>query len=261
MRRREVHLAVSADIDRACRVVVDAGSRLEYSAGEIRALDAFLRRGGSAFLLYDLASTVSPAHARWLRTLGIELTNRLVTDPVQHYAGDTEMVAATHYPSHPVVERLSFTFFPGARELKLHDSDRTRTTQAIISSSANAIAIPLTEGGASAPVTRRGARILGAAAEGLVESDERPPFRVVLIGDADFLSNSFYPYMANNRLAIAAMRWLAHEEQAAAVSARIAVTPTLAITAQTRRWLLLVFLGVIPALFALAGCLVWWRRR
>ena len=39
------------------------------------------------------------------------------------------------------------------------------------------------------------------------------PFRVVVVGDADFASNSFFPYMANSDLVLSMVRWLVREER------------------------------------------------
>ena len=59
--------------------------------------------------------------------------------------------------------------------------------------------------------------MLGIAAEGTL-APGAPPFRAVVIGDGDFASNSFLPYMANSDLLLAAVRWLAREERSTAVA-------------------------------------------
>ena len=46
-------------------------------------------------------------------------------------------------------------------------------------------------------------RVLGIAVEGTLAAGA-PPLRAVVIGDGDFASNSFPPYMANSDLALAA---------------------------------------------------------
>jgi hypothetical protein len=44
-----------------------------------------------------------------------------------------------------------------------------------------------------------------------------PPFRLVAVGDADFASNSFFPYLANADLLLGAIAWLIREERAPVV--------------------------------------------
>ena len=68
-----------------------------------------------------------------------------------------------------------------------------------------------------------------------------PPLRAVLIGDCDFASNSFFPYMSNSDLLLAAVRWLAHEERTTPVATRIPVPSLVLLTeSQARTVFLLV---------------------
>jgi len=82
-----------------------------------------------------------------------------------------------------------------------------------------------------------------------------------VIGDGDFASNSFLPYMGNSDLLLSAVRWLAREERTTAVATRIPVPPLIALTG---RQLGIVFITVVIALplsVVALGCVVWWRRR
>jgi ABC-type uncharacterized transport system involved in gliding motility auxiliary subunit len=83
----------------------------------------------------------------------------------------------------------------------------------------------------------------------------------VVVGDGDFASNSFLPYMANGDLALSMVRWLAREEHAPSVAPRIPV-PSLVLL--TKRQMQRIFLGievVLPLAVVLGGAVVWWRRR
>jgi ABC-type uncharacterized transport system involved in gliding motility auxiliary subunit len=110
------------------------------------------------------------------------------------------------------------------------------------------------------PVPKVYPRVLGLAAEGSLMPDA-PPFRAVLIGDADFASNSFLPYMANSDLLLAAVRWLAREERNVAVKTRIPVPPTILLTGTQSRWLFLSIVVLLPSAVVGIGGLVWWWRR
>ena len=56
------------------------------------------------------------------------------------------------------------------------------------------------------------------------------PFRLVVIGDGDFASNSFFPYMSNSDLALAALAWLVGEERAPTMKPPVEVLPTVVLT-------------------------------
>ena len=103
-------------------------------------------------------------------------------------------------------------------------------------------------------------RVLGIAAEGPLTAGA-PPLRAVVIGDGDFASNSFLPYMANSDLALAAVRWLAREEKGTAVSSRIPVPPMILLTATQSRALFALIVVLLPLTIVGLGGLVWWSRR
>jgi len=85
--------------------------------------------------------------------------------------------------------------------------------------------------------------------------------RAVVVGDADFASNSFYPYMANSDLVLAMIRWLVREEGLAAVNPRVPVPPMVLLTeSQLKAVYLLTAVG-LPLLAVFGGVVVWWRRR
>ena len=105
-----------------------------------------------------------------------------------------------------------------------------------------------------------GARVLVSASEGRLAAAGKP-LRVIITGDSDFASNSFYPYMANSDLTLSMLRWLVREEGLASVNPRVAVPPlVLLTTAQLQLVYLITTLG-LPLLAVLGGVLVWWNRR
>lgn len=263
---REVTAAIAGAIPETCRVVIDAGPKTPYSDIETAALKAFLEAGGAALLLYDLGFQAAPAHAALLSRLGLVLRNELVSDRKLHYASDAEMVAVTAYESHPVTERMSFTFFPGVRPLQILDATGDIVVAPLFSSSPAAIAqaFPAPDHHHDSLATRREparAQLLAAAVSGNLHPDKEQPFRVIVAGDSDFVSNSFYPYMSNNRLALAMVRWLAREEGNAPIAARIPVPPAVTLTSAQQRVLFVLLVVLLPALVVAVGAWVWWRRR
>ena len=116
---------------------------------------------------------------------------------------------------------------------------------------------------ASAEPPRPGPRVLALAVEGTLPgaAPDSPPMRAVIVGDGDFASNSFLPYLANGDLALAIVRWLVREERGTAVASRIPVPPMILLTGGQMRGIFLVVEVLVPlAAFAAAG-LAWWRRR
>jgi ABC-type uncharacterized transport system involved in gliding motility auxiliary subunit len=83
----------------------------------------------------------------------------------------------------------------------------------------------------------------------------------VVIGDGDFASNSFLPYMSNSDLLVAAVRWLAREDRGTTVRTRIPVPPMILLTGAQSRTLFISIVIVLPLIVIAIGGLVWWRRR
>jgi len=124
------------------------------------------------------------------------------------------------------------------------------------------------EVGASAATPRSrteqtGPRILAIAAEGKLPGAPAaaPRFRAVIVGDGDFASNSFLPYLSNGDLAMAIVRWLVREESSAAVASRIPVPPMILLSGAQMKAIFLIVEVLLPLLVMALGVVVWWRRR
>lgn len=260
-------LLTLTDIPARCRVVIDAGPRTTWLPGESAALRNYLAEGGSALLLHDLGFTLEPGLAQLLAEFGAVPRAAVIVDPVSHYGTDQEMVAVTGYQAHPVTAKVSYTFYPGARPLELTTpAPGLRTEPLLVSSpSATLRAIGEVDQRAATPApadplpAAPGAQVLGVVSEGALAGGR--PLRVALIGDADFLSNSFYPYMSNSDLALGLVRWLAREEALTAVAPRVPVPPLVLLTGPQLQGLYALVVGVLPLAAVAIGALVWWRRR
>jgi len=274
-------LATRGAVPGECTVLIAANPRTTFLPAESAALGAYLSAGGSALLLFDLGFVPEPEPglARLLADLGGRLEQQVVVDPLSHYQTDPEMVAVTGYDPHPITRTVSLTFFPGVRPLSLLKPAAGVLATAILKSSRDSYARPVEpaesrsiaqsapgQDPASAGSTPVGSvfevepRVLGMAAEGTLAAGA-PPLRAVVIGDGDFASNSFLPYMANSDLALAAVRWLAREEHRTAVKTRIPVPPMILLTAAQSRTIFTSIVIVLPlSVIALAGLVWWWRR-
>jgi ABC-type uncharacterized transport system involved in gliding motility auxiliary subunit len=116
--------------------------------------------------------------------------------------------------------------------------------------------------GREASPGKRGAQVLAIAAEGLWPGVPAVrPFRLVVIGDGDFASNSFFPYMSNSDLALGALAWLVREERAPTMKPPVEVLPTVVLTNRQVQWIFAFLVIVLPGLTVAIGGLVWWQRR
>jgi gliding motility-associatede transport system auxiliary component len=277
---RKLILATTRAVPADCTLLVAANPRTTFLPAESTALRSYLTAGGSALLLFDLGFVPEPGLAQLLSDLGARLEQQVVIDPLSHYQTDPEMVAVTSYEPHPITRTISLTFFPGIRPLTMtqpasgvlttpilqstRDSYvrpvRPANTRTIESRSASADMDSAETMPALTPIPEVRPRVLGIAAEGTLVPGA-PQLRAVVIGDGDFASNSFLPYMANSDLALAAVRWLAREEQGTAVRTRIPVPPMILLTAAQSRTIFASIVILLPLTVIGIGGLVWWSRR
>ena len=83
----------------------------------------------------------------------------------------------------------------------------------------------------------------------------------MIVGDGDFASNSFFPYMSNSELALSMVRWLAREDRAPKVRAGVPLPPLVLLTGQQMRTVFLLVELALPLAVIAFGVVVWWRRR
>jgi gliding motility-associatede transport system auxiliary component len=259
---RKVLLATEGRVPEGCTVLVEANPRTRYAPPETRALESYLARGGSALLMYDLEFPADSPIAATLGKIGVRLGDGAVTDPLDHYFTDAQMVAVTRYARHPVTRGLALTFYPGVRPLQVAPAPPGVTVTPLFSSSPQSFVRPVGPGpvGGSERLAR-GAHILAVAAEGRWPDGATAPFRLVLVGDGDFASNSFFPYMSNGDLTLSALAWLLHEDRAPTMRPPVEVLPQVVLTNRDVRGIFLVTVLGLPGLAAVLGGVIWWWRR
>jgi hypothetical protein len=268
---RKLVTATHAEIPPDCTVIAFASPRTTFVPAESAGLRAFLKRGGSVLFMFDLGFVLEPALARLTADLGVRFEQEVVIDPLSHYQSDPEVVAVTGYDPHPITRSTSLTLYPGVRPLALlRPADTLRVVPLLTSSrdsytravepAAGAATLSFAEAGSARPPPQPGPRVLGVAIEGTIEGGDGP-LRAVAVGDGDFASNSFFPYMANADFLVSAVRWLAREEHGTAVASRIPVPPLILLTGAQARTMFIVVVLLLPLSAVGLGCLVWWRRR
>ena len=223
--------------------------------------------------MFDLGFVPEPRLAALIEKLGVQLAQEAVVDPLSHYSTDAEMVAVTDYANTPMTSNVSMTFYPGVRPLIPVQPAPGVTAVALFSSSRDSYAravqpagVREVSPGAATPRSRTeqpGPRVLAVAAEGQFPGApaNAPRFRAVIVGDGDFASNSFLPYLSNGDLAMAIVRWLVREESSTTVASRIPVPPMILLSGAQMKAIFLVVEVLLPLLVMALGVMVWWRRR
>jgi len=256
---RAIEPAILPAIPEDCEVVADIGPTSAYAPAEVRAVSAYLHRGGHVLLAYDPRFPVTSDLASLLREAGLAVGNGAVVDPTNHYGTDQEQVAEPYYPPHPITDEIALTVFPGARTIRVLGSVAGITATELIATSKDSYVRPLDPSvhGAEAP----GPRTLAAAVEGTWSSGGGGHFRLVLTGNASFASNAFFAYASNGDLAVSMIRWLAEDSSTPLLKPEAYSLPEMRLTHRQMQVTFLLVEVLLPLAVMLFGAAVWWRRR
>lgn len=253
---QEINLAAQGVVPDNTRLLVLASPQLELLPGEVAAIEAWLARGGA--LLWLVEPELPASLAPLARTLGLSTVRETIVDPATARLGiDNAAVAVvTAYEDAPAVAGFEATaLLPYAAPLAVADDTGWQATR-LFATGADAWG---ETGPLTGSVTRDEADRAGPLP--LAWALTRDSQRVIVVGDGDFLSNTWLGNGGNRDLGVRLVEWLAHND--ALVDVPIPPTPDSVLT--LARWQALVialgFLFVLPLAFAANGVWLWWQRR
>jgi hypothetical protein len=260
---RAIEPAMLPAIPEDCAVVADFGATSAYTPAEVEVLRDCLLRGGHLLLAYDPRFPVTPELASLLNEAGLAVEDGVVVDPLNHYGTEQEQPAVPYYPPHAITEQIALTVFPGARPIRLRGPSAGLTAAELVATSKDSYVRPLhpiahTE---EPPRAASGPRLLAAAVQGSWSGAGRAPFRLVLIGNAGFASNGFFPYASNGDLAVSMIRWLAEDTATPLLKPEAYSLPEMRLTHREMQVTFLLVEVLLPISVMLFGAAVWWRRR
>jgi hypothetical protein len=273
-RVRAVNLLADPALPDGCEGLVVANPVVPLSPEAVAAISAYLAGGGRALITVDPISTadlnplVRPYGITIERGLVVEgdAGSRLGPDPL------TLVVRQFRSPS-PVVRRLPPVLFSGAVGLTTEsDAGAGLAADPLATSSSSSFLERDPSGGQpsgdglrpkfDASVDISGPVPIAAGADkstrsggGVVRT------RLVVVGDADWLTNGFLGEGGGSRLFIQAMDWLTLDQDLVSVSTNLAAFRPLELSPARLSLARGILAGGLPALFVLSGLGTWLRRR
>lgn len=256
---------VPADAD----VVIILGPKGPFLPEEFAALDAYIQRGGSLFVLFDVHG--SPSIIPFLEKYNVHLMDAVAVDPAKRlYAGEviTYRVSATA-KTHPMLLSVNAPpIFSLARVVEVReDQAKGIVARPILATSGNGFATAFSHIGKDGTATYAPERDISGpvpiAGEVAIRNGEKVG-RIAVFGDADMLNNSLLDQGGNRDLFVNAINWLANDQEILGErpSRQTAGQTTFIMTEREGRWLLTMSTVVLPGLFFLTGIAVFfWRRQ
>ncbi|MDR3467901.1 MAG: Gldg family protein [Xanthobacteraceae bacterium] len=260
-------ITVAPSVSPDCKALVDIGPRQEYARGEAQLIADYLAKGGRFLVGLDPAFRLGDELGTLLKTAGLSSDPVTVIDPLNHAGPDDTKVAVPYYPPHPITRKIALTIFPDARPLRIANPLPGGINASVIAESSMESyqrSASQTSPATSDQPIGRGPAVLAAALEGHWPdgaNENNEAFRLVLVGNANFASNAYFPYVSNGDLAVGIVRWLAEDAARPVATTQTYAQREIILTQNQIRAIFLSVELLLPLSVLGFGGLVWWRRR
>lgn len=271
-----LNFAKLAQIPDNTSVLVVASPRVDLLAGEVQLLADYVEKGGNLLWLLD------PDGLKGMGALadkfGLKIQPGTVVDPSAQLYGVNQaaVVAITEYGEHPITEDFRYlSLFPQAAALKAQApapweqialfttnskawSETDELRGALKFNPEKDVAGPLDIG--LAFTRARGADVKSDNKKANSEKMANQQ-RVVIIGDGDFLANSFVANAGNLDLGLKIVNWLARDDHFIAIAAKSNFDTRLELSPLATVMLGVLFLLFLPLSLLGMGVTIWLQRR
>ncbi len=268
-----LNLFTTGSVPDDATVVALIGPQSPLDQSEVDALRTYIENGGAAFVARDVVDSEGRSIAEddglngYLRDAwGVTLRNDVIIDQDLARAGQTfglEFLGA-EYGTSPIIttDLQEFgTRFSLARSIATEPPESVTITE-LVSTSGDAWGetdiTTLSEQGTAEPgeADAQGSLIIGLSAE-RAEGEGR----IVVFGDADFVTNANLVWGGNSILFANALNWLANDELTIDLAPRESIQRQVNIPEQQLRMLRFVSTWFGPILMGVIGIVVWRARR
>lgn len=270
MRAVPLNFAQVTAVPQHTDLVVLASPELALPDGAVKALTDYVSNGGN--LLWLSEPTNDDLHLAPLAdTLGIRILPGVLVDGQGAALGlkDPRMLALGDYPQHAITRGFQLTtLFPQVSALAMAARTDWKVAPFLRSSAQSWTEFKPIDNAQSSSIQYdasagelKGPLDFGFALSRLSPSPDKAEQRVVVIGDGDFLSNTFLGNGGNRALGERIFDWLLGDDALVNLPPRGAPDRLLRITQAQLSSVTLGFLAVLPVLLLLIGGFIVWRRR
>ena len=261
-------LAGQTEIPADADALIIAGPDKAYSEGELALLDAYLKRGGSVFMMVDPdhETNLEGELAKWGITAGPEV---IVEQQVQLFQGPSLGVqpVVTKYAPHPITDKLNGqpTIFRLARPVRKTDPNDPELTELATTSPQSWGESDVKDLLAAKPMAldpskdKPGPLSIAVAREFKVEGKRSG--RLVVIGDSDFMRNRYVTQVYNGDLFLNAASWLVGSEEFATIDRKRPRVTMATLTQVQFANFRFMALFLLPEAILMLGIVNWWRRK
>jgi ABC-type uncharacterized transport system involved in gliding motility auxiliary subunit len=247
-------------------LLVLASPQVELLPGEVEILQDYVRNGGNLLWLAE------PKRLESLQPLadqlGISFLPGTVVDATGQMFGVSEPTFAivTGYPRHEITREMNaVTVFPEVAALETAEGGEWAALPLLTTLERSWTELGELEGEIrfdQGTDEQAGPLDIGVVLTRTLDVEGTDTEqRVLVIGDGDFLSNTYLGNAGNLGLGLQAVHWLSHDDAFIDIRVRTAPDATLVLTNTARGVIGFGFLLGLPLLLLLSGLVIWLRRR
>jgi ABC-type uncharacterized transport system involved in gliding motility auxiliary subunit len=262
---------VESEIPVNTNLLVLASPQSALLPGEMEKLQAYIEKGGNLLWLAEPDSP--PGLDPLAEQLGVHFLPGTVVDATTQMFGieNPTFVVITSYPRHDITSAMgTVTVFPEAAALEVNDSAAWRAVPLLTTLEHSWTESGEIEGNIrfdrelderAGPLDIGVALTRTPAGESGGEDASAMNQRVVVIGDGDFLSNTYLGNPGNLELGLNMVRWLSHDDATIEIRVKSAPDTSLVLGKVAQAVIAIGFLIGIPLLLLLSGIIIWLRSR
>ena len=268
-------LSADAAMPDDANLLIVAGADRSLQEHEMKAIDAYLKKGKHALFL--LNPRVTPELTSYLEQWGVKVGNDVIVDEqIQLLKGRTFTLSpfVTSYGQHAITEefarRTAITTYGMTRSVEAHaDGKAGITPVSLAQTGPNAWAetdldnlfqnqtVKLEDADRKGPIslavaTTANLKDMGAGQEGTS--------RLVVFGNAFFANNQYLGQYFNRDLLLNSISWLVGEEGLVSIRPRTIQASRVQLTQEQGTLIFYLSVLILPELLLIVGLAVWWRR-
>ena len=271
---KSLMLGTERKIPDDCDVLIIAGPRTELTAEEELLIKHYLDQGGDALFLIEAVTVASPGKILAMDQIsknpslngilngwGVNVGSDIVVDLASHVGADQGSPATKNYRDHKeITAGLDYTFYIRPRSITtLQDRRETIKLAPIAFSSSKDKSWAETDRTLKVHFDE-GVDIAGPVALSYViwegkEKHEESDTRIIVVTDADFLSNAYLNQYSNAAMGINIVNWLSELDFTVLNSRKNIKVERLDLTSKQRR-MVTALLFLLPLLIGLTGVFV-----
>ena len=245
-------------------LLVIAGPQKALLPAEVEAIKAYLNKGGSGLFL--LEPETAPQLAKLLKEKGIVLDNDIIVDKMSRlFGGDYLIPVVVKYnQSHSVTKGFNLAcFFPLARSVNIEKRpSKGEKTEILAWTSENSWGEKdLSDLKAGKAIYDKKDIVGPIPVAAASFSEEKNGFKLIVVGDSDFIGNTYLQVSGNKDLALNMINWLTEEQDLITIPSKKTSSKPLVLSSNQAKVLFWLPVVGLPLLILLSGISIYLRRR